>query len=224
MSDPLVSVLIPAYQEELRVGETAAAAGEAMSDAGWSHEIIVVDDGSSDGTGNQAAAAGASVLRLERNTGKGGAVERGLGCCRGEVILMLDADLGSSAIHAAGLIQPVLDGQADMTIAVLPSQPGSGGFGWVMRLARRKLGEHGAGLTAPISGQRAIRRAALNGLLPLDAGFGLETGLNLAAAKSGLRLLEVPVNFSHRITGPDPGGFLHRGRQFIDILRVRARR
>lgn len=201
------------------MGVTCRTVSAALRADGWNHELIVVDDGSTDATGQEASQAGARTVILARNAGKGGAVEAGLQACSGEIVLLLDADLGSSAGCAVALLPPVASGEADMSIAVLP--PGGGGFGWVMKLARRRLGSGSSGFKAPLSGQRAVRRELLEKMKPFASGFGLETGLNLAAERLGLRLVEMPLPLTHRRTGRSLAGFIHRGRQFLDILRVR---
>jgi dolichyl-phosphate beta-glucosyltransferase len=96
VSAPELSVVIPAYNEALRLPSTLARIREQL--AAGSYEIVVVDDGSSDGTAERAHAAGGerlSVLRVERNRGKGHAVRRGMLAARGALRLMSDADLST---------------------------------------------------------------------------------------------------------------------------------
>jgi len=118
-----VAIVIPAKNESDRIQATVkAAAGLPGADM-----LIVVDDGSADDTGFVAENAGAIVLRHARSRGKGAALETGAEAVglleRSEErelprhLLFLDADLAESAAHAAPLVQPVRDGQADMTIA-----------------------------------------------------------------------------------------------------------
>jgi glycosyltransferase involved in cell wall biosynthesis len=221
-----VSVVIPAFREVGRVGETVSAAGDGLRSAGYEHEILVVDDGSPDATAGEAEAAGARVIRLARNRGKGGALTAGFSAAGGDVLLMLDADLRASAAEAAALLRPVVDGRADMTVATFPRVEGHrGGFGLVMRLARWGLRRAGAPpMGAPLSGQRALSRAAWERIGRLDPGFGLEMGLNLDAARLGLRVVEVPTLMSHRLTGRDLAGWRHRGRQLVAVGMAIARR
>jgi len=223
----LVSVIIPAYQEAATIGATVRAVSTAL-DAypGATHEILVVDDGSADDTAAHAAEAGARVIRLPRNQGKGPALIVGLGQARGDALLLLDADTGASAGAAVPLLGPVIDGEADMTVGVL-STPGGhkGGFGLVKGLARWGLQRAGASpMQAPLSGQRVLSRAAWTRIGRLDPGFGIEMGLNLDAAHHQLRVLEMPVEMRHRVTGRSWAGFRHRGRQFRDIALAILRR
>ena len=221
-----VSVIIPAYQEAATVRATVTALSLALSERPeLEYELVVVDDGSTDATAAEAASAGARVMRLERNGGKGAALLRGLDETDGAVILMVDADTGSSAAAAAALLDPVLAGEADMTLGVLPVPPGHGGFGLVKGLARwgvRRAG--GPELCAPLSGQRALTRTAWQAIGRLDPGYGIEMGLNLDVVRHGLRLQEVPVAMQHRLTGRTVAGFRHRGRQFRDVALAILRR
>lgn len=219
---PLVSVVIPAYREAGRIGETVRAVKRTLEGRDdLAFEIIVVDDGSPDATGAEAAQAGAEVVSLARNGGKGAALAAGFRAAKGDVLVMLDGDLRETAGEVVRLLDPVLQGRADMTVAVLPAAAKrGGGFGLVMGLARwgmRRAG--GTPLRAPLSGQRALTRRLWERIGRFDPGFGVEMGLNLDAARAGARMLEVETRIGHRVTGKDWAGFVHRGRQFRDILR-----
>jgi glycosyltransferase involved in cell wall biosynthesis len=225
VTGPAISVVIPAYQEADRIRSTVRATLEGLAAQG-DVEALVVDDGSSDATSERAEAAGARVLRLPRNRGKGAALAAGLSEGRGDILMMLDADLGETACEAPKLLIPILSGDADMSVATFTRVPGhKGGFGLVMRLARwglRKAG--GAPMAAPLSGQRAFTRAAWERIGRLDGGFGPEMGLNLDALRLGLEVVEVETGMAHRLTGRDLAGFRHRARQFWDVALAIARR
>ena len=184
-------------------------------------DVLVVDDGSTDGTAEVARAAGARVLRLPVNRGKGGAVAAGVEATpEADLYLLVDADVGEGAAAAAALLEPVLAGEADLTVGVLPGAGGRGGFGLVRDLAR-------AGITracgfrpeAPLSGQRAVRAPLLR-RLELASRFGLETAFTIDAVRAGARVVEVPVVMGHRHTGRTLAGFAHRAGQGRDILRA----
>jgi GT2 family glycosyltransferase len=213
---------MPAYEEEALVGLSVEA---ARSIAGV-ERVIVVDDGSRDGTAAEAARAGADVLRLEKNVGKGAAVEAGLELAgETDAILLLDADLGGTAAEGDALLAPVTEGRADMTIAVLPSPARKGGLGLVKGLARRGIRRLGDGFeaTAPLSGQRALTAEAVRAVRPLASGYGLEVALTVRARRAGLTVLEVPTTMAHAATGRDVAGFAHRGRQYVDVARTLRR-
>jgi len=214
---PCVSALIPAFNEAELIGKTVRAVKsipEVM-------EVIVVNDASTDLTSRIAREAGARVLTLERNMGKGNAMNEGAFLVRGKVVVLLDGDLGDTAGEARKLILPVLEKRADMTIARFPPPRQKGGFGLVKGLARGGIkfltGLH---VSSPLSGQRAMTREVMNELMPFASGYGVEVALTIKAARKGFRVMEVPVMMRHDETGRDLRGFLHRGRQFVHVARV----
>lgn len=217
-----VAALIPAYNEEDLIGQTVAVALEMPG----VDEVVVIDDGSEDETPFVAHDAGARVIQLDSNSGKGAALNRGLAETDSDIILMIDADLGESAAETYRLLEPLLADQADMSIAVMRAPAGhKAGFGFVMKLARwgiRKYG--GMVVTAPISGQRAVRRKLLEDIGGFESGFGVETALTIDALRRGYRIVEVPLPLTHRLSGRTLKGFLHRGHQFRDILKAILRR
>ena len=228
-----VAIVIPAKNESDRIQATVkAAAGLPGADM-----LIVVDDGSGDDTGFVAENAGAIVLRHARSRGKGAALETGAEAVglleRSEErelprhLLFLDADLAESAAHAAPLVQPVRDGQADMTIAVFSARVRAGGHGFVVALSGSGIRRATGWLPAqPLNGQRCLTRAAFEAARPLAPGWGVETGMTIDLIRLGLRVTEVEVPMAHRVTGGDWHAQLHRARQFADVawaLAVRER-
>jgi glycosyltransferase involved in cell wall biosynthesis len=224
-TDPRVAVVIPAYNEEGRIAATVSGAS-AIPGVGL---VVVVDDGSSDATSELAEQAGAHVVRSPANRGKAAAMELGAatvtdleraGTPTSDVLLFLDADLEQSAERAAPLVTAVRDGAADVAIATLPAQPG-GGRGFVVNLARAGVLE-ATGWTAeqPLSGQRAMTRDAFAGALPLAHGFGVEVGMTIDVLAAGFRVVEVPVDLRHRVTGSDWRAQVHRGKQFWAVWRA----
>lgn len=223
------TVVIPAFNEARRIAATVEGA-RAIPGV---DNVVVVDDGSTDATAELARQAGAHVVQAPANRGKAAAMELGAeavaelereGAPRSTILLFLDADLEQTAARAAPLVDAVLDGSADVAIATLPAQPG-GGRGFVVNLARAGVKE-ASGWTAeqPLSGQRAMTREAFAAALPLAAGFGVEVGMTIDVLAAGFRVVEVPVDLRHRVTGSDWRAQLHRGRQFWAVWRaLRAR-
>lgn len=139
-------------------------------------------------------------------------------------MLFLDADLEDTAAKAGPLIEPVLAGDVDMTIATLPVQrTEGGGRGFVVNLARSGI-EQATGWSPaqPLSGQRCITRTAFEAALPLAPGFGVEVGLTIDLLRQGYRIREVEVPLHHRVTGTDWRSQVHRGRQWMHVLRALA--
>jgi glycosyltransferase involved in cell wall biosynthesis len=226
-----VAVVIPAYNEADRVGATAAAAGTLTG----VDLVVVVDDGSRDGTVGAAREVGAAVLRHARNRGKAAAMETGAEAVRlldqreqraqARHLLFLDADLGATAAAAGPLITPVAEGEADMTIAVFAARVKLGGHGFVVRLSAAGI-HRATGWTPaqPLNGQRCLTRAAYDAARPLAPGFGVETAMTIDLKRKGLRITEVEVPLTHRATGTDLKAQLHRARQFADVARALATR
>jgi glucosyl-3-phosphoglycerate synthase len=217
VSERRAVALVPAHDEGDRVGATVRALRTLPLD-----EVVVVDDGSRDATSAVALAAGATVLRIPRRIGKGGALEGALRRLpAADVWLLADADLRDSATALSAVLGIVLERRADLAIAILPPQAAAG-LGTVRRFAARAIRL----LTAfeaeqPLSGQRAIRGDALEACRPLARGFGVEIAMTIDALRAGLRVVEVPApGLTHRATGRDAAGFAHRGRQGFDVLRA----
>jgi hypothetical protein len=212
-----VVAVVPALDRADSIGATVGA----LLALGEVDGVVVVDDGSGDATAEVARAAGATVVRLGRNQGKGAAVAAGVAAAStADVYLLIDADLGTTAGLAESLLAPVLAGDADMTVAVLPSAGRRGGFGSVRRVAASGI-ERASGFVAraPLSGQRAVRGELLRSFVLSDR-FGLEVGLTVDAVRAGARVLEVDVAMEHRHTGRRLAGFRHRAGQGVDIVRA----
>lgn len=171
-----VSCIVPAYNEAARIGGVLAATlGHPLID-----ELLVVDDGSRDGTAEAARAAGARVLALPRNLGKTRALLRGVAAAEGDLLLFFDADLlGLTPGAVTALLAPVLDGRAQAAISLRGNAPRT----W------RAIG------LDYISGERVMPRALLEGREAEMARlprFGLEVHLNRLWIDERLRLAVVP--------------------------------
>ncbi len=209
-----VVAIVPAKDR----ADTIAATVTALGRVAGIDQVLVVDDGSTDATTDAARAAGATVLRLARNRGKGGAVTAAVEATPdAEIYVLIDADVGEGAAEAEVLLAPVLDDDADLVIGVLPAAGRRGGFGTIRRLATAGIRRAtGLEMRAALSGQRAIRAEYLRGL-PAAGRFGLEVAMTIDTARAGGRVREVDVDMDHRHTGRTVAGFGHRGRQGLDI-------
>ena len=230
-----VAVVIPARNESDRIGATVTAAAQLAG----VDLVVVVDDGSGDGTAEIAKQAGARVVRHARGRGKAAAMETGAEAvtlieARNAAnpgndhdtprhLLFLDADLAGTAAHAGPLTGPVREGHADMTIAVFSRRVRRGGHGFVVALSGAGI-ERATGWrpAEPLNGQRCLTRAAFDAALPLAPGFGAETGMTIDLLRKGLRVTEVEVPLAHRATGGDWRSQLHRAGQFADVARALA--
>lgn len=218
-----VVAVVPARDEESRIGATVAA----LTRLGTVGHVVVVDDGSTDQTAAVAEwTGGVEVVRHERNRGKAAAMTTGAARAAEldptAPVLFVDADLEDSATGLGVLVDPVLAGELDMAIAVLPPQPTrGGGLGIVVRTARdgiRRL--TGWTPTQPLSGQRCLTREMFEAVQPLAPGWGVEVGLTVDVLRAGGRIREIPCELRHRVTGRSLPDQLHRARQLADVTRA----
>jgi glycosyltransferase involved in cell wall biosynthesis len=217
-----LAVIVTAFNEADRLPATLAAVATAFPDA----RVLVADDGSRDATGHAALQHGAELVRSAVTIGKGGVATLAArqlldGGGAPEVVVLCDGDLGETARELPRLVAALDAGEgADLAIAAFARRVG-GGVGAALgfsRWATRELG--GVELRAPISGQRALRGGLLATLLPFAPRFGMETAMNIDAARAGYRIAEVEIDLEHRATGRTLRGFLHRFRQLADFARV----
>jgi hypothetical protein len=206
VADP-VAVLVAARDEGERIGATVPALREQFPGAA----VIVADDGSRDGTAAAAERAGAIVLRLP-GRGKGQALSVAERAAPAGGLLLCDADLEGDLRALAS--EPV-DG---IVVARFTERVG-GGFGIAKRAARAMIRlRTGLDVEEPLSGQRFVSARARAAAFPLAPGFGCETRMTIDAAAAGFSVVEVPLPLSHRATGRDAAGFVHRARQLADAL------
>jgi glycosyl transferase family 2 len=201
-----LTVLVAARDEEARIARTVEALRGAFPDA----EVVVADDGSRDGTAVAAEAAGARVVCLPRR-GKGQALTLAERTCAEGSLLLCDADV-------EGDLRPLVESGADLAVARFARRVG-GGLGLAKGVARRLVeARTGRDVAEPLSGQRALSERARATVFPVAAGFGVETRMTIDALRAGLDVREVDVDLAHRATGRNLAGFLHRGRQLVDLL------
>lgn len=199
-----VTAIIPAYNEAITIGKIVAVVQQQP----LVKEIIVVDDGSGDGTAAVARAGGAKVIELPENRGKGNAMATGARQAKGDVLIFLDADLdGLTPGHIRNLLEPVLQGQADMTVGVFSNG--------------RKATDFAQVLAPGISGQRAIRKELFLAAGVDDCRFEVEMILSRFARKRGLRVQKIPLfNMTHIMKEEKRGvarGIVERAGMYKDI-------
>ena len=218
---PEIAVVVSAYNEADRLGDTLAAVREAFPGA-W---VMVADDFSSDATPQVAEQAGAELVRAHKHLGKGGANTLAVGrlLSRGgpdvgnlPVVVLCDGDLGASARQLPRLVEALARDEGDLAVATFARRVGGGFSRWAIR--RRTGGALEP--VAPISGQRALKPEVVPAVLPFAPGFGMETAMTIDAHRAGFRLVEVELPLEHRATGRTAAGFLHRFRQLLSFARV----
>ncbi|WP_456453954.1 glycosyltransferase family 2 protein [Thermococcus sp.] len=195
-----ITLIIPAYNEARRIGKVLSKIPDFVD------EVIVVDDGSTDGTSEVAEGYGVRVIRLERNCGKGCAMRAGVRSARGDVIVFMDADGQHRPEEIIKLVEPIVNGEADFVIGarkmeVQGKRPLQRRLSNIIttRLLRLKLGTH---VYDTQSGFRAVRREFMPDIE--TERYEVETEVLIKAVRKGARIREVPVSM---IYGVETGHF-----------------
>lgn len=208
-----LSIVVPAYNEGVRLGKSLRAIVTYLTDYAPEAELIVVDDGSTDDTAeaarNELAEAKnlrTSVISYKSNLGKGRAVRLGLLASRGEISLFTDADLSTPITETPKLVDPILRGECEVAFGSRaldrsligihqPWRREQGGrvFNLAVRLATRLP------FWDTQCGFKAFRMSACRPIIEgatIDR-FGFDVELLYVSYRAGLRLKEIPVRWDH---------------------------
>jgi glycosyltransferase involved in cell wall biosynthesis len=216
--DPLISVVIPAFNEGKNIAEILAHTEAVLQSLDLPYEVIVVDDGSKDNTRDKASHNGARLISYCTNHGKGYALRRGLANARGQILVTLDADGSHRPDDIPKLIKPLFC-EADVVIGsrFLESNgkeitSGLNTFGnqlfnlLILVLTKKKI-------TDSQTGFRAFKRKTLKGIGLFSKGYEIESELTIKTLKNGFKVREEPVSCDPRKNGqsklrPLQDGFL----------------
>jgi glycosyltransferase involved in cell wall biosynthesis len=199
---PLVSVVIPCLDEAQTIAGCVRAAREALAAAGLEGEVIVADNGSTDGSADLAAEAGALVIH-ERRRGYGSAYQAGFGVARGEYVVMADADLTYDFGEIPRFVDR-LEAGADLVMGDRRDGIERGAMPWHHRYIGNPV------LTAVLNlffrtgvrdahcGMRGFRRELLSRLDLRTLGMEFASEMVIRAAKEGLRIEELPIRYHPR--------------------------
>ena len=186
-SDKSVSIVIPAYNEEATVAKVVSVARKLS----YVNEVIVVDDGSTDRTVEEAENAGATVISHIMNEGKGSAIKTGFKYSHGNIVAFIDADVSNFTSEKIDkIIRPILEDRTDITKTKFARESGR-----VTELtAKPLLGFFFPELDyeQPLSGQFAGKRSALN-KIRFEKDYGVDVGIVLDADVHGIKILEVDI-------------------------------
>jgi glycosyltransferase involved in cell wall biosynthesis len=231
--DPTYSIVIPAYNESTRLGATLEKVLAYIRAQGWNAEVIVVNDGSRDGTAEivRTFAAKDPALRLVENPGnrgKGYSVRNGMLHARGRIVLFSDADLSSPIEEASHLLQ-ALEAGADIAIGSrwlraetqTQRQPLYRQiFGRIFNLLLRLT--LGLQFKDTQCGFKAFKQPAVQAIFPLQKieRWGFDPEILFLARKFGFRMQEVPVAWGHS-GGTRIHPLIDGSRMFMEMLHIR---
>lgn len=206
MDIPIVSVVIPAYNEEGTIEEILSCTNKTMGTTGFPYEIIVVDDGSLDKTRFLAERHKVTVLTNGENAGKGYALRRGFKSATGNIIITMDADGSHKPEDIPRLLKPLLNG---VDIVAGSRFLGNREKGAVKKL--HILGNHIFNLsiflltrkriTDSQTGFRAFKRKVIQEIEVTSRGYEVETELTVKSLKNGFLFQEEPIICEKRKVG-----------------------
>ncbi|MBI5533551.1 MAG: glycosyltransferase family 2 protein [Deltaproteobacteria bacterium] len=233
-----LSIVIPSYNEEKRLGASLDRIRDFLASKAYEREVLVVNDGSKDATSEVARGciddfrkAGIDLRVIENpgNRGKGFSVKNGILQSRGEIALFTDADLSAPITEADKLVGPIERGDYDVVIA---SRALSGSVIPVHQsIIRETAGRTFNVLMRSIVGlpykdtQCGFKAFRVDKSRPafekqVIEGFGFDAELLFLALRQGLRILEVPVEWSH-VEGSKVGLLSDSTRMFTDLVKIR---
>lgn len=209
---PFLSIVIPAYNEEQRIGRTLEGTFEYLDAQSYDSEVLVVNDGSRDRTAETVlrfAERSSGRLRLIENPGnrgKGYAVRNGMLQAAGDIALFYDADLATPTSEIVKVITPIAENRYDVVFGSRALDRSL--IGTHQSVARETIGKVGNLIQFMLTGLnfkdtqcgfKAFRREAAQTVFPLQQidGFGFDPEILFIAKKQGWRLLETPVRWNH---------------------------
>jgi glycosyltransferase involved in cell wall biosynthesis len=202
MEDPLVSIVVPAYNEAATIEELLRRVDRVP----FRHEVIVVDDGSTDGTADIVAGAqGARLIRRPANAGKGAAVRDGIAASVGEIVVIQDADLEYDPKDLPRLIEPLVEGHADVVYGtrLRGGEPQRAHLFWHYAGNRFLSLLTNLFYNTTISdmevGYKAFRGDLIRGIRLVSDDFRFEPEVTAKVLKTpGVRLYEIPISYYGR--------------------------
>ncbi len=223
-----VSVIVPAYNEEQNIKEILRMLMD-VEQVLSPMEVIVIDDGSTDGTLDEVAKFSTRVklLKHKKNRGKGAALATGFDEATGDVVVVQDADLEYSPYDIPRLVKPILSGEADVVFGSrfkgtldgmkFPNYVGNK----LLSLTTKLL--YGVPITDLMTGHKVFAKRVIRSIDLTEDGFKIEPEIAAEVFHGGWRYAEVPIMYTRRTRGHSKFRFLKDGvRCFWRLVRARA--
>ncbi len=215
---PKVSIILPAYNEAASITKIIVKIRQVVEQAGYPFEILVIDDGSDDGTAEQAQGIGATVIRHPYNIGNGAAIKTGIRNARGEILVMLDSDGQHPPEDIPRLIERI--DPYDMVVGARTNASDTDAHRDIANTIYNWLASYVSGrkIEDLTSGFRAIKTNVARGFVYLLPNrFSYPTTITLATVRSGRSLAYVPIQ-GRRRKGKSKIRLLRDGIQFLLII------
>lgn len=203
---PVVSIVIPVFNEEHTLGKVIQGVKETMKRLGLSFEVLVVDDCSTDNSLGISLRSNVRVLQIMEHRGKGYALRAGFRKVRGEIIVTIDSDGSHSPEELPKLVEPILSGEADFVIGsrfldknnIFQNKFNKVGVQLLNILVKALTGK---GVSDSQSGYRAFKSVMLKLVDLKSNGYEIESEMLVKAFRIGVRTKEVPIKFIQRTHG-----------------------
>jgi len=233
---PELSIVIPAFEEDARLGDSLEKISEFLKASSTNAEIVVVDDGSKDSTAGAAQSVldkhpevPSKVIRYEQNRGKGFAVRTGLEAARADIALFTDADLSTPIEEVGKLIDPIRSGEYDVTFGsraldrslIGTHQPWRREQGGrvMNQIIKRMSGLPFYDTQCGFKAFNMMKFRPLLDVMTIDR-FGFDVEFLFVANHAGLRLNEIPVRWNN-VEGSKVSVFRDTRRMFTELSQIR---
>jgi glycosyltransferase involved in cell wall biosynthesis len=204
--EPLISVIIPVFNEELTIGNTIKRAEVVLQKLDFRYEIIVVDDFSKDRSLELSNRLGVRVYSFRKHMGKGYALRAGFTNAKGDIITTIDSDGSHRPEELPSLLTPILQDKADLVIGsrYLNQKPAAAKklnaigvrlFNFLIRVFTR------VAVSDSQSGYRVMKSKVLRNMSLRSGGYEIESEMLVKTARQGFRVMEVPISFEQRTYG-----------------------